>query len=878
MTRRPDPRSRPPLLVRWILSALLRNDDREFYFGDLEESGRRSWLREVASVAAMRMVRRPGLARPALIGSLGRDGRSASTMGHLLTDLRLGCRQLLRTPGATLTALIALSIGIGMSGMMFSIIRGGLLPTLPVPNGNRMVRVQHQDHSPTPPELFGYWVERQQSFEGLGVTSSRAVSLIIDGAGGEPVSGAAIDKGTLPLLSVEPIIGRTFTEADAVPGAPRVVLVGYDVWQSRMKADAGVLGTTIRMDGAPATVIGVMPEGFAFPFREQLWTTLSLDGLETESRSETLQVFGLLREGVSNRAAASELTALSLERPRAASDPDPIPVNVKDYTNIVTPGEMTYILAGLMAGVALLVLLVACANVTNVLLARAAVRAREVAVRAALGASRSRIAKQFLAETLLLAAAGAAGGAMLAAIGLDMVRGAADAPGMPFWFDLRLDVPAVGFVVVSALTAALAAGVLPAIHAAGSDGHDLLKDATRGTSSRKLGTLMGRLIGAELTVSFVLLVASGLFIQSAVNLERYDFGFGPDEVYTSGTRLPEITYESVEARLAFIEEYEERLAAIPGASGAALATVLPGIGHQRVAVAIDGTHDPTNSDLPTAGTGAVTPGYFETYRAPPLSGRTFRAGDRAGELPVAIVNTSFERAHFPGGAVGRRLAIPSEPDQVEWRTVVGVVPDHLAPGIDDEHPLEVVYVPLAQAPSITFYTAVRARGPVSAMAGPIRELAADLDPDVALYFMRPLDEAITAANASFIWMSALFLVAGTLALFLAAVGLYGVMAFWVSQRTREIGVRMAVGGAGNRIVGLVLGQGLAKIALGLVAGVLLSVPVAWLLRGALLDVSPFDPVVFGSVFAVLLLAGTLGCAIPAIRATRVDPQSVLAAE
>jgi len=798
--------------------------------------------------------------------------------GHVFADLRLGVRQLLRTPGTTLTAFLALSIGIGLSGMMFSLMRGGLLPTLPVPGGERMVRVQHEDYSPTSAELFNYWSERQGSFDGLGVSADRPVSLIVEGAGGEPVSSSAIDIGTLPLLSTAPILGRAFVASDAVPGAEKVVLIGYDIWQSRMDGDPDVLGRTVRMNGEPATVIGVMPEGFGFPFFSQLWTPLNLQAYEPEGRNEGMYVYGLRREGVSNAAAAGELNELALQLPRAASDPAPVPVGVRDFTNIVNPGQVTYILAGVMVAIALLMLLVACANVTNVLLARAAARAREVAVRTALGASRKRIALQFWTEATVLALAGAVGGTVMAIVGVGAVRNAADMPGMPFWFDLRVDGPVLAFIATSAALAAMAAGVLPAMHAARPDGHELLKDASRGTSSRRLGKMMSRLVGVQLTVSFVLLIASGLFIRSALNLQSYDFQFEPEGVYTANVRMPDATYETIEDRLALVEELEERLQAIPGATRATLASVYPGIGHPRVAVAVDGVHDPSASDLPRSGFARVSPGYFETFRAPLLSGRAFDRGDRAGELPVAIVNAAFERMYLSDDAVGRRVAFPGLDGAEEWHTVVGVAPDFLAPGIDPEHPLEVAYVPLAQAPPISLNLSVRAAGSASALAGPIREVTAEVDPDVAVYFMRTLEEAIIAANSAFIWLSALFVLAGGLALFLAAIGLYGVMAFWVSQRRREIGVRMAVGGGYGRIIGYVVGQGMARITVGLLAGALLSLPVAWSFRRSTLDVSPFDPLVWVGVLTVLLAAGALGCILPALSATRVDPNTVLSSE
>jgi len=867
-----DPGSEPPGIIRLLLRLLLPEEEREFYLGDLRESGRRGWLREVIGVAALRFSARRRSVNAAPSGVL------APWIGHLLADLRLGVRQLLRTPGTTLTAFLALSIGIGLSGMMFSLIRGGLLPILPVPNGERAVRVKHEDFSPTTPELYAYWTERQRSFEGLGVTASRAVSLIVDGVGGEPVSGAAIDTGTLHLLSVEPMMGRGFVAADAVPGAPKVALVGYDVWRSRLGGDPNVLGRAIRMNGEPATVIGVMPEGFGFPFQEQLWTPLNVETYEVQDRSSTLSVFGILREGVSNAAAAAELNSLAGQRPRAASDPAPVFVTVQGYTNIVNPSRVTYILAGLLGAVALLVLMVACANVANVLLARATVRAREVAVRAALGASRMRIAMHFLTEATVLALAGAMGGAAMAILGVSVVRDASTAPGMPYWFDLRVDAPVLLYIAASAMLAAMAAGVLPALHAARPGAHELIKDASRGASSRRLGRMMGRLVGVQLTVSFVLLVGSGLFIRSALNLKDYDFRFAPEGVYTANVRLPEATYGSVQDRVAFIEELEERLEAVPGASSVTVATVFPGIGHRRARVAVDGVHDPDAADLPTSGLARVTPGFFETFQAPLIAGRPFGRGDREGELPVAIVNAAFERVHLPNGAIGRRIAFPGGDGTMEWHTIIGVVPDFLAPGIDPEHPLEVAYLSLAQAPPLTMSLSVRADGAPSALAAPLREAVAEVDPDVAVYYLRTLEEAIIAANASFIWLSALFVVAGGLALLLSAIGLYGVMAFWVSQRRREIGVRMAVGGGGGSIVGFVVRQGMARIAFGLLAGVLLSVPVAWGLRGSLLDVSPFDPSVFGTVLGVLLAAGVLGCALPAIKATRVDPATVLSSD
>jgi predicted permease len=853
------------------LRLLLPESEREFYLGDLEESGRRSWVREVASVVALRLGPR---ARPA---RTGRAGGLSFRVGELWIDVRLSVRRLLRSPAATLTVLTALSVGIGLSTLMFSLIDGALLPTLPFPAGERIVRVQRVERARLSAEAFEYWVARQSSFEGLGAWTERMVNATIEGERSDPLESAALTATVLPLLSVAPQLGRLFTEEDAGPGAASVVLVGHELWRTRLNGDPDVLGRTLRLNGEPVEIIGVMPEGFGFPMNHQLWTPLHLDALRPDDNPVSLSVFGVRREGVPIRVAAAELNDLDTQRPRTAAEAFRVPLVVKGYTDIINPPGRSQLLAGIMLGVAFMVLLVACANATNVLLAQAAVRSREVAVRAALGASRARIATQFWIEVSLLALLGAAGGVLLAAVGVTLVRNAIPAWLAPFWFDLRIDVRVLAFVAAGAVVTAMLAGVAPAVHASRGNAHDLLKDAARGTSSRRLGRLMGRLVRVEIAVSFVLLVAAGLFVRSALNVRRVDLPFDPEGVTTSWVRLPDARTPGRPDRAVLIERLVDALRAIPGASSATVASVMPGFGGALAPVAVEGVHEPTDPDLPHARSIAASPDYFATFGSAALTGRTFDSRDDAAGLPVAVVNRAFARAYFPDGAVGRRVAFPSGARGAEWLTIVGVVPDLLAGGLGRELE-EAVYRPVAQDPPASFQLAVRSGTAATAMAAAIREAAAGVDPDVVLSTMSTMDAAIRSANTVHAWLSALFLLGGVVALFLAAIGLYGVMAFLVTQRTREIGVRMALGGGRGTIVRFVLRQGMAQIATGLVAGILMAVPVAWLLRAGLLDVRPFDPLVFGSVLGVLLVAGWLGCMMPALRATRVDPQVALAAE
>jgi putative ABC transport system permease protein len=792
---------------------------------------------------------------------------------HLLTDLRLGLRRLLKTRAASITVVAALSVGSGLCALMFSVIDGAILPSLPFKNGDRIVHVARSNRSPISTDTYLNWGERQRSFEGLGMAARRTMNLDIEGRVTEPVATAAITTSALALLSVRPTLGRSFTAADAAPGAPAVVLVSDELWRTRFEADPAVLGRVVRLSSRPARIIGVMPEGFGFPWNEDVWTPLSTDG-----NPAAVGIFGMIREGVSREAAAAELNRLEEQRPRSATEPAPAPIHVTVFTDVFQPAGLAQTIAGVMLTVALLVLLVACANVTNVLLAQAAVRLREVAVRTALGASRAQIALQFWSEVSVLALGGAVGGVFLALLGVRLIRNAVGAAqGLPFWWDLRVDLPVLAFISIAAMVATIVAGVAPAMFASRSNSHAFLKDDPRTSSSQRLGTIMRRLVGAEMAVSLVLLVAAGLFIRSAVNLQTYEFSFAPDTVYTSGVSVPEGPYESAAARAVFAERLEEALAAMPQFSSAALATALPGIGGAQRAVAIEGTHLASESRLPATRYIAATPGFFPTFQAPVRAGRLFDSRDRNGGLPVAIVSASFERLYLPQGAVGRRVALPEKDGAPVWLTIVGVVPDLLAGGLQSDSQ-DAVYVPLAQAAPNGFQIAVRSRTSAGDLAAPLREAVASVDRDATLSFMRPLDDAIAAANAASGWFSALFLVAGGLALALAAIGLYGIMAFWVTQRTREIGLRMAIGGGRGTIVGLVLRRGMTPVVLGLACGMLVALPVAWSLRGVLLEVAPFDPLVLGTVLGVLLCAGCLGCLAPALRATRIDPQTALAAE
>jgi putative ABC transport system permease protein len=811
-----------------------------------------------------------------------RDVRSVVWVENRFRELKFGARSLRKRPGMAATVVLALSLGIGLPALAFSLIESALLPRLPFENADRIMRVERAGQTPLTDADFAEWSSRQRSFEAVGAFQNARLTLGIAGWATEPISAGFITPSVLPLLAVEPSLGRQFSEDDASQGAPPVVLVSEQIWRERLEADPGVLGTLIRVNGRPAQIVGILPEGFGFPWDQQIWLPLRVDPFRGQRDSDietSLGVVGLLRDGVSARSAAVELTALTREMDLSNLGETGIgsQVVVRGYTDIFSEPGQSAALAALLLGLTFMVLLVACANVANVMLARAVARKRDVAVRVAIGASRLRIAGELWAEIGLLAAAGGLGGSLIA-LGATRVIDGVVPPGMPFWVDFRLSPSLLFFVAFVAALAAVMAGLIPALQASRSNTHDLLKDDARGASSYQLGRVMRRLIGVELALSFVLLVWAGLFIRSANNYSQTDFAFGPEGVYTARISLPEEAYAEAADRARYAETLRDALAAIPQVTSAALTTAVPGVGSGGIAsIELEDATAAGTTDLLRVQSVAVTPGFFDVFRATLLAGRDFDARDRAGSPPVAIVNAEFAERHFPGGALDQRIRIADPDNSGEWLTIVGVTPDLMAGGLSPSTS-EAIYRPVAQVAPPALMIAARSVAGFESLTAPIRESLMGFDPDVPLFSVQAHDVSIDLANAQWKWMSILFLICGATALFLAALGLYGVMSFWVIQRTREIGVRMALGGHRGVIVRLVLRQGMRLTSLGLIAGVLLALPAARLLGGAMFGVSPYDPLVFGSILGVLIAVAWLGCWVPALRATRIDPMRALAAE
>lgn len=803
-------------------------------------------------------------------------------MEKLLQDIRFGIRMLAKSPAASMTAVVALALGISVCTVMYSIVYGCLLRGLPVMGSNRVMYLVEtnvsRDVERVSVPLHDYldWQAQQTSFEQLGAYYFGTVN-ISGNDRPERFNGAFVTANTLTILGIRPLLGRLLLEGEDHPAAEPVVVLGFSVWRDRYDSDPEIVGKTIRANGEQTTVVGVMPEGFEFPGFQKLWLPIRLDPLQLDRRGGTgLTVFGRLRSGVSLDAAQAELTSIAArlesEHPQVNAG---IGARIQPFAyQFLGTGEGVFGL-WLMQGAVFLVLLIACANVANLLLSQAFDRGREVAIRTALGASRWRIISQVLTEVGILATCGGILGLALAYIGVDLFHASVVDNPPPFFMVIAIDRPILQFVLGVVLTSTLLAGIFPALQASGGNLHQILADESRGSSSFRLGKVSKGLVVVQIAFSCALLMGTGLMIKSIMNLDQADYGFDPDAVFTAGVSLFEADYPSVESRRQFFSELHRELSSIPGVTDATLAQALP---VQRVGlsrIAIQGDSYPTEADYPRARVTAITPGYFRTFDAEVLEGRDFVDADDFASLPVVIVNLSFVDQFFPGqDPLGRRLRVDRQGSELVWMTVIGVVPDLYMGGYLNEEPAGM-YTPLSQGDTRTVNIALRSEEPPLSLAPMVRDEVMALDPDLPVYAVGTARTGIKDQTWVYWVFGGLYAILGFVALFLAAVGLYGVMSFATRRRTPEVGIRMALGARGSDVVRLIVRQGLTQVVLGLGLGIGLAMWLSFMMAGMLFETEPFDPAIFLVIIATLAGTAMFACWLPARRASRVDPLEAL---
>ena len=808
-------------------------------------------------------------------------------MSGIMKDLSFGFRMLIRTPMLSLVAVLTIGLGVGSTSFVYSATFG--ISNLPVENPGRLIRILRDTPAGSQDGLsFHDYLDirdRQTVFSSLAAGYSGTLNLAGDDEPPQRLQGSFVTANAFDGLGVSPILGRSFQEGDDLPGAPNILLLGFDTWNNRFAADRDVLGRGVRVNGEPAIIIGVMPEGFGFPLLHDVWTPLRYDPATLpRAGGRALSVWGYLREGVSRGAANDELAAimsrLELEFPELNEE---ISAHAVPYAEGALP-PVARVIANLMLLMVAGVLLVACANVANLLLARATAREREVAIRTALGASRLRVIRQLLAEAVVIGIAGGFLGLLFNYLALQWFTVHVADIQAPYWVDYSLDPSVLIFTATVTVVAGLLAGTLPAIRASGAGVEIVLRDESRGSSSLRMGRFGAGLVVAELALSCALMIGAGLVARSVMTLNRIDPGFRVESIMTARLALFTTDYPERDARNRF---YHDVLAAIrsdAATTAAALTSHLPGTGQARWRVQVEGATYPLPDDVPRAGGAVISHGFFETFGIATAEGRDFLPSEsEMGGEPVAIVSRGFVERHMGGAsALGRRIRLGANPNEANpWMRIVGVVPDTYQ-GMGrfgtEEQIQELIYLPLALAHPTRMSMAVRARDEPAVLATRLRQAVTGVDPDIPLGFVETMESAVEEANfirRIFGTLSSFFSV---VALFLTSVGLYGVIDFSVSSRLKETGIRMAIGADRGSIMRLVYGRVLRQLALGLVIGLALGTALARPMSAALVGIVMWDPLVYGSVVLALTLTAVAAALMPTLKAINVDPSDALRAE
>jgi predicted permease len=631
----------------------------------------------------------------------------------------------------------------------------------------------------------------------------------------------------------------------------------------------------------PAEIVGVMPEGFAFPLRQDLWMVLRLDLDDVQRwRRGQLQILGRMWPESSASEVADELTEISrrlVDRGSEVMPPGQVQAlpYIERYTDPRTRSSLYIMLLAVLG-----ILLIACANVTNLLLARSALRTQDVAVRFALGASRGRMVAQLLAESLVLAASGGVLGLFLAMAGVDFYRRALADQYLSFWVDVRLDPVVLLFAVGVTFLASLVSGLLPALRTSGARAHEVLKDQSAGSDGRRSGRFSRALVVAEVALSCGILVATGLTVKSLVNLNTIDLSFETEYVLTAQVALPLTDYPTADEQMDFFQHLLGRLDDVSGVEFSSLTSDLPGSRARQAPLWVAGREREEHTVSPRSAWSVVSPGFLSTFGVDLLAGRPFSDADDADSLPVVIVNRSFVQQHLGmGDPLGRRIRLDlgtgvdadqASADSAPWRRVVGVVPDLRMAGLDKDE-VSCLFLPLAQRPTNWMTLAVRATHRPEDLIPLVRKEVVALDPELPLFWVMSMDEEVATSTRELSVYGSLFTVFGLVALFLAAIGLYGVVSVSASRRVQECGLRMALGAESRHVVSLILREGLGQLFWGLAIGLVLAAAISRLLTVLLFQVKPWDPVVFAAVILVLLIAGLTACWLPASRAAGVDP-------
>ena len=804
-------------------------------------------------------------------------------MESLLQDVRYSVRALIAKPGFAAVAVITLALGIGATTAIFSVVNSVLIRPLPYAEAERITSIGpvFQDKGQGPGynsyPNFADWRDQSRSFERMAAYRSRGV-VVTGGGEAERIDGARVSSDFFSTLRVQPLLGRTFTAEEEKPGSPLSVVISYRLWQRRAGGDPNILEQSLTLDGRSYTIIGVMPDGFEFPLLGEmdLWTSVSLDGQSLQERGAQMYgVIARLKPDVGLEQAQADIsTIVGRLAAQYHEQNKEMPVAVVGLQEQMVQSVRPALL--ILLGAVGFVLLIACANVANLLLVRASLREKEMAIRAALGASRARLIRQLLTESLILALAGAAVGLLLALWGIDLLV-AAGPDNIPRLNEIRIDSYALIFTTCVTVLTGLTFGLMPALENSKLDLNRSLKEGARSSSASR-GRLRKALVVSEVALALVLLVGAGLLVKSFYRLQQVDPGFNPEGVLTLRVALPPARYSEDDRIIAFYDEALGRIKRLPGVESAASVSFSP-LSNATffIGFTAEGWPPRAPSELPSAQFRLASPDYFAAMRIPITRGRGLTEEDRKQSSPVAVINAEMARRYFAGEEpVGKRLSLQESLGESEpaWREVVGVIGDVKQFGLDDEVRPEI-YVPYAQQPTNSMTIVVRAAVDPATLAGAVKDEIKAIDKDQPVHSVATLESYVDRSVAGRRFSTVLLMAFGALALVLAAVGVYGVMSYTVAERTREIGIRVALGAERRHILRLVVGQASVLLGAGLATGLAGAFALTRVMEGLLFGVSATDTVIFMTVPIALAAIALLASYIPALRAAKVDPMIAL---
>jgi putative ABC transport system permease protein len=794
----------------------------------------------------------------------------------LLQDVRYAVRTLVKNPGFTAVAILCLALGIGVNTTIFSVVDGVLLQPFPFPEADRLIVLHSRNQRAGATSGLSWrdlqdWREQNTTLTVLAGFTTRSLTISDGTSEPERFTGAVVNSALFGLLGTAPILGRDFGPDDDRAAAEPVVILSHEVWQRRYNGDQSIIGRAISVNTVPHTVIGVMPQGFMFPETHRLWIPLAPYFEQTDRNIRALQVFARLKPGVTIEQATAELQGVASRLASAYPEQNEgWGAFIRPIANWLVPDDVELVILA-MGGAVTLVLMIACANVANLLLARASVRHREISIRTALGAGRLRIIRQLLTEAVCIGLFSLPVGILLAWVGIKLIDLGVPPDAVPYFIHWNLDARSLAYTVVISMGTGLIFGLAPALQSTRSNLQDSLEEGARGATGGRRAWLRNGLVVAEISMSLVLLIGASLFVRSFLNLQNAVVGFETAPLMTLRFYLPGTAYEPADAKARRVDDIVRRVEGLPGVQAAFASNFVPlGGGGGGGGVIVEGKTVPRGEE-PGISFVAATPHLRQTLNVALLSGRDMTQSEETTRTPVALVNQAMAKAMWPTeDPLGRRFRLAGE--RPEWFTVIGVVADFRHGQGNSTRPVSpAAYVPYSFEPTLNTGLTIRVGDDPARITTSVREQIRQSDPALPVFqamTMEGLRQRSFWQYRLFGWMFSVF---GAVALLLASIGIYGVLSYSVSQRTQEIGVRVALGAERRDVMRLVVGQGAKLAAVGVVLGVLGALGATQGIKTLLYNVTPWDPMSFGGVGLFLTGVALIASYVPARRAMAVDP-------